>query len=303
MNILNAFTVDVEDYFQVSGFERDIDRADWDRWESRVVRNTHRILALLDRHNVCATFFVLGWVAHRHPQLVSDVHRCGHEIGSHSYWHRLIYGQSPEQFRGDLRQSRDVIADIIGEQVTAYRAPSFSITRQSLWALEILAEEGFQLDSSVFPIHHDRYGLPGAKPYPHQIATTAGPLWEFPASVARIARMSIPVGGGGYFRLYPLRWTLFCLRRINRRTSRPFVFYVHPWELDPDQPRPPIRSRLSRFRHYVNLATTEQKLGGLLQAFRFALLRDVLPIKSNGGHRFGPPSLGPPMAKPAWSSN
>ncbi|MCG2684018.1 MAG: DUF3473 domain-containing protein [Planctomycetales bacterium] len=274
--ILNAFTVDVEDYFQVSAFEKHIPRDQWDRWESRVSANTHRVLELLDRHCVRATFFVLGWNAERHPELVREIHACGHEIGSHGYWHRLIYQQTPAEFRADLRRSRDVLQEAIGRPVTAHRAASFSITRQSLWALEILVEEGFLLDSSVFPIRHDRYGIPNAQPGPHRLETPAGPIWEFPPSVARLAGMNLPVGGGGYFRLFPLPWTIYCLRRINRAQRRPVTFYVHPWELDPEQPRIPASSRLSRFRHYVNLSKNHRKLDGLLRRFRFGRLCDVI---------------------------
>lgn len=272
---LNAFTVDVEDYFQVSAFEKHISRGEWPHWESRVVANTRRILHLLDRHGVKATFFVLGWIGERHPQLVREIHACGHEIGSHGYWHRLIYEQTPDEFRSDLRRSRDVLQEAIGRPVTAHRAASFSITKRSLWALPILAEEGFLVDSSIFPIHHDRYGIPDAEPRLHRLSTPAGELWEFPPPVARLGRMNLPVGGG-YFRLYPLAWTTYCLRRVNRADRRPFVFYVHPWEIDPEQPRVRAASRVSRFRHYVRLAKTEAKLGRLLQRFRFGRLCDVV---------------------------
>jgi len=276
MQILNAFTVDVEDYYQVSAFEKHVRRDQWDHWESRVEANTRRMLALLDRHNVKCTFFVLGWVAERYPRLVQEMHTCGHEIASHGYWHRLIYEQSPRDFRDDLCYSRNVLEDTIGARVTAYRAASFSITRRSLWALEILAEEGFSVDSSIFPIRHDRYGIPGAEPRLHRLTTPAGVLWEFPASVVRIARMRLPVSGGGYFRLFPLVWTRYCLRRINHREQQPFVFYVHPWEIDPDQPRIPARSKLSRFRHYVGLSKSANKLERLLECFRFGTVRDVI---------------------------
>lgn len=274
--MLNVFTVDVEDYFQVSAFEKHVDRNCWNQWESRVAANTRRILELLDRHRVHATFFVLGWIAEHHPQLVREIHACGHEIGSHGYWHRLIYQQSAAEFRSDLCRSRDVLQDAIGRRVTAHRAASFSITRQSLWALEILVEEGFQVDSSVFPVRHDRYGIPGAEPGPHRLTTPAGPIWEFPPSVARFAGLNLPVGGGGYFRLFPLPWTIHCLRRINRAKRRPLMFYVHPWELDPGQPRIRACSRLSRFRHYVNLSKNQRKLDGLLRRFRFGRLCDVI---------------------------
>ncbi len=274
--IVNAFTVDVEDYFQVSAFEKHIPRDQWDRWESRVEANTHRILQLLDRHGVKATFFVLGWLGERYPQLVRDIHSCGHEIGSHGYWHRLIYEQTPEEFRADLRRSRDVLQEAIGQPVTMHRAASFSITKQSLWALEILVEEGFLVDSSIFPIRHDRYGIPDAKSCLHRLTTPSGTLWEFPPSVARFAGLNVPVSGGGYFRLYPLALTLFCLSRINHAQRQPFVFYAHPWEVDPDQPRIHVRSRLSRFRHYVNLSKNQRKLDGLLRRFRFGRIRDVI---------------------------
>ena len=275
-DILNAFTVDVEDYFQVSAFEKHVPRDQWERWESRVEANTHRLLRLLDQHGVKATFFVLGWVGERYPQLVRDIHACGHEIGSHGYWHRLIYEQTPDEFRTDLRRSRDVLQEAIGQPVTAHRAASFSITKQSLWALEILVEEGFLVDSSVFPIHHDRYGIPGAERKLHRMTTASGPLWEFPPSVARFAGLNVPVSGGGYFRLYPLPWTLYCLRRINRAQQQPYIFYIHPWEFDPEQPRIHTASRTSRFRHYVNLDHSERKLGRLLRHFHFGRLCDVI---------------------------
>ena len=276
MDLLNAFTVDVEDYFQVSAFEKDITRSRWDQYDSRVVANTHRILQLLIRHNVRATFFVLGWVAQRHPRLIREIHDCGHEIGSHGFSHQLIYRQSPQAFREDLRQSRNVIEDAIGQQVTAHRAPSFSITKRSFWALDILVQEGFRIDSSIFPTYHDRYGIPDAEAKLHQIKTASGTLWEFPLSVVQFGRLNFPVGGGGYFRLYPLAFTLACLARINRRSQQPFVFYVHPWEVDPGQPRLRAGSRISRFRHYVNLSRTEAKLNELLQKFRFGRLCDVV---------------------------
>lgn len=276
MTILNAFTVDVEDYYHVSAFERDVDRADWDRYESRVEGNTRRVLELLRAHGVRATFFVLGWVAERFPDLVREIHAQGHEIGAHSYWHRLIYRTSPDEFREDLVRVRDLLAKLTGAEVVSYRAPSFSITGESWWAFRILAEEGFRFDSSVFPIRHDRYGVPGANRAIHRIDTPAGAIWEFPMSVRRVAWLNVPVSGGGYFRLYPLRWSLRWLRAVNAGEGRPFVFYVHPWELDPHQPRIPTRSRLSRVRHYLNLGRTERRLEALLAEFRFGRLCDVI---------------------------
>jgi polysaccharide deacetylase family protein (PEP-CTERM system associated) len=198
--MLNALTVDVEDYFQVTAFERHVSRRDWDSFPSRVVDSTRRLLHLLAAEQVQATFFVLGWVANRFPDLVREIHSAGHEIGSHSYWHRLAYHLTPEAFRADLVESRDVLQDIIGESVTAFRAPSFSITRRSLWALEILASEGFTTDSSIFPIRHDRYGIPNASPRVHVLSTPAGSLREFPPSVVRFGRWNIPVSESAHHR-------------------------------------------------------------------------------------------------------
>ena len=183
---------------------------------------------------------------------------------------------TPDEFRADLVRARNAIQEAAGVPVLSYRAPSFSVTRQSLWALDILAEEGIRFDSSIFPIYHDRYGVPDAKPEIHPIDTPSGRLWEFPPSVVRLGPVNLPVSGGGYFRLYPLAWTARCLRRIHRRHGRPFLFYVHPWELDPQQPRLKLASRLSQFRHYVNLASTERKLDLLLGQFAFAPMSEVI---------------------------
>jgi polysaccharide deacetylase family protein (PEP-CTERM system associated) len=273
--VLNALTIDVEDYYQVTAFERHIERRAWDDFPSRVVTNTQRLLKLLEQHQVRATFFVLGWVADRFPNLVREIHRAGHEVGSHSYWHRLIYQLKPEEFRTDLLRSKAVLEDVIGEPVTCFRAPSFSITRKSLWALEILAAEGIRCDSSVYPIYHDRYGIPGAQRCLHHMATPAGSLWEFPPTVVRVGRVNLPVSGGGYFRLYPFSFTARCLNRVNRQ-SEPFMFYIHPWEIDPEQPRLRLGSRVARARHYVNLASTEKKLARLLDRFAFGRLCDAV---------------------------
>jgi len=276
VSILNALTIDVEDYFQVSGFEKHIERRQWDGYEIRVVANTQRILDLLDTHNVKATFFVLGWIADRFPDLVCEISDRGHEVGSHSYWHRLVYELTPEEFRQDLRRSRDALERAANAPVTAYRAPSFSIVEPCRWALDVLAEEGYRIDSSIFPICHDRYGIAGAPRQLHRLDTGAGPLWEFPPSVCRIAGVNVPVSGGGYFRLFPLLLTIACLKRVQRTTGQPLMFYLHPWEIDPEQPRLRVGSYLSRFRHYVNLATTERKLVALLRTFRFGRLCDVV---------------------------
>jgi len=272
--ITNAFTVDVEDYFHVQAFADRIPRDTWDDYESRVVANTHQVLRLLDQHQTRGTFFILGWVADRHPELVRDIQKSGHEIGCHSYWHRLIYDMTPEEFRDDLRRATEILSEITGEPITAFRAPCFSITDRSLWALDILIEEGYRFDSSIFPVHHDNYGIPNAERFPHTIERPAGSLFEFPPSVYRIGKFNLPIAGGGYFRLYPIRFSLHCLQSINRRYHQPFMFYIHPWELDPDQPRQPAGWK-SRFRHYQNLNTTERKLHRLLDVCRLSRAGDI----------------------------
>jgi polysaccharide deacetylase family protein (PEP-CTERM system associated) len=287
--MINAFTVDVEDYFQVSGFEGSIDRNSWSKFESRVVPSTRRLLELLLKSNVRGTFFVLGWIADRYPTLVQEIDKCGHEIGSHSYWHSLVYEQTPAEFREDLKRSRNAIEDITGKPVVAYRAPSFSITQRSKWSLEILVEQGFTMDSSIFPIHHDRYGIPNAQRGPHILSTPSGEIWEFPPTVTRLSGMNIPVGGGGYFRLFPVAWTSYWLRRVQVIEQVPVMFYVHPWEIDADQPRLRAGGLIARFRHYVNLARTENKLNRLLSEISFGSMSEALT------ERFGNQSLNPPV--------
>ena len=272
--IVNALTVDVEDYFNVSGFENCVSRAQWDDFPSRVAIGTNRILSHLAEANVRATFFVLGWVAEREPDLVRTIQRAGHEVGCHSYWHRLVYQQTPEEFRADLCRGRDVLEDILGAPVRAYRAPSFSVMRKSLWALDILAEEGFVCDSSIYPTRHDRYGIAGSPLEPHRIDCPAGTLWEFPPPVWRVLGYPLPIGGGGYLRLFPYRLTRRGLRAINAG-NRPCAVYLHPWELDPEQPR--LRPGLMRgFRHYVNLHKTEERLASLLRDFAFGTMTNAL---------------------------
>lgn len=273
--MLNAFTVDVEDYYQVSAFEDQIDRGAWHGYPSRVVANTQRLLDLLDQHATKATFFVLGWTAREFPQLVEEIRDRGHELGSHSFWHRLVYRQTPDEFRMDLRDSIKAIADAAGVRVICYRAPSFSITRKSQWALEILAEEGIEVDSSIYPIYHDRYGMPDAQPGIHRREMQSGTIVEFPPTVLQTRLCNIPVSGGGYFRLYPRRFTSACIKRVNRR-QHPFMFYVHPWEVDPAQPRLPSSSRISTWRHRVNLHSTHAKLDCVLKRARFGRLSESI---------------------------
>lgn len=271
----NAFTVDVEDYFHVSAFSKNVSIKDWDHLESRVVANTHRILELLDHYQVRGTFFVLGWVAERYPGLVREIHRAGHEIGSHSFRHQLVYNMTPDEFREDLILSCKVLEEITGEPVRSYRAPSFSITEKSLWALDILIEEGISIDSSIYPIRHDVYGIPGAEVRPHRIQRDHGHILEFPGTVCSFLGMDLPVGGGGYFRILPASWTFSQLEQLNEKLQRPFNFYIHPWEIDPQQPRIATSWR-SRFRHYTNLGKTESRLRRLLEKFQFQPLTDVV---------------------------
>ena len=275
-------TVDVEDYFHVSAFERSVPRSSWPSLESRVEANTERLLQLFESVGVRATFFVLGMVAEQLPQLVRRIVGGGHEIGSHGYAHRLIYDQSPIEFREDLRRSRAVLSDTTGVAVRGYRAPSFSITPRSTWALEIIRDEGFLYDASIFPVRHDRYGMPGSPRHFYALSQSAGTLWECPGSTVRLAGANAPVAGGGYFRLLPYWWCQWGISRLNAREGRAAIFYLHPWEIDPDQPRLP-GSLLSRVRHYRNLDKTEGRLRRLLADFRFAPLAEYSNVKSVQG--------------------
>lgn len=279
--VVNAMSVDVEDYFQVSAFDQAVSRDQWDRFESRVSANTERVLATLARRSTRATFFVLGWVAERYPALVRQIADRGHEIASHGYDHRLVFDLTPEEFRADLRRAREAIESAAGVQVRGYRAPSFSITARSLWALDILIEEGYAYDASIFPIHHDRYGMPSAPRHIHTITRPAGTLWEVPGSTTRVSGMNVPIAGGGYFRLLPYGWTRLGIARVNRLERQPVVFYIHPWELDPEQPRLPA-SQLTRLRHYRNLSETVPRLERLLSEFRFDSIGSILDGRSTG---------------------
>lgn len=273
--VVNALTVDVEDYYQVSAFEGSISRTEWERMPQRVVANTERLLAMFELAGVRGTFFVLGWVAERYPELVRRIAQCGHEIACHGYSHRLIYHQSPKEFREETLKAKTILEEITGQPITGYRAASYSITRRSLWALDILSEAGFLYDSSIFPVHHDTYGMPGSPTVPHRLeAPGGGRLLEFPLSSVGFDRFRIPVAGGGYFRLLPYRASRAAFRLINGG-GRPFVFYLHPWEIDPEQPRIDAPWR-SRARHYLNLARTSERLRQLLRDFEFAPMTEVL---------------------------
>ena len=275
---IHCLSFDVEEHFQVSAFESPMRRRHWVQFESRVERNTNKLLDLLADRRVHATFFVLGRVAERHPGLVRRIVEEAHEVASHGYAHELVTAQTPAAFREDVRKAKKILEDLIGQLVQGYRAPSFSITRDKMWALPILAEEGYTYDSSIFPVLHPTYGIPHATPYSHQVSTETGVLWEIPLSTVNIFGLRVPIAGGGYFRLFPYPLLRQLLKKIER-TGHPLVMYLHPWELDPDQPRMP-GPMLSKFRHYVNLHKTETRLVSLIEDFRFAPIREAIaPIR------------------------
>lgn len=273
MTMHNALTIDVEDYYMVSAFSDVVSFEDWHIYESRVENNTCKILDLLNEYGVKATFFVLGWVAEHYPSLIKSIHNSGHEVASHGYSHRLIYNLTPNQFRDDIRKAKFIIEDIIGTAVKGYRAASYSIVKRTLWALDILIEEGFQYDSSIFPIHHDRYGLPGAERFPHIIKRTSGAIMEFPPSTYQVFGQNIPVAGGGYLRLFPARFTKRAIKKINEKDKNMAIVYLHPWEIDVNQPKL-CGCWKSRLRHYINLDSTLPKLKILLNEFRFKTLAE-----------------------------
>jgi len=273
--IKNVLTIDVEDYFHVAALSKSIKQEEWDNISPRVASNIHQLLDLFDEHDVKATHFVLGWVAERFPDLVREIDSRGHEVASHGYSHQLVYTQAPAVFESETRDSKNLLEDIIGKPVQGYRAASYSITRKSLWALDILANLGFKYDSSIFPVVHDKYGIRGSPELPHILETpNKSTLVEYPLSTFRVLGQSIPVAGGGYFRLYPYWLSRYFYRKINQQQA-PFVFYLHPWEIDPDQPRVEA-SVLSRFRHYNNLDKGYQRLSSLLSDFSFITMHEKL---------------------------
>lgn len=271
--ISNALTVDVEDYFQVSGFEHRVDRKDWESYPSRVERSTERLLELFARKQTKGTFFILGWIAEKYPQLVKRIADGGHEIGCHSYLHRLVYQMTPDEFRDDLRHAKCAIEDACGVEVKSYRAPSFSITSKSMWAIPILLEEGFTVDSSMFPMKHDRYGIEDSTSHIHRRCHPAGELLEYPLTVWKTGYGSFPVGGG-YFRLFPL-WLTQKAIDASRSQGMPAMFYVHPWEVDPEHPKIDGIEWKNWFRHRVGQSNTFDKLERLLSTNRFAPIATI----------------------------
>jgi polysaccharide deacetylase family protein (PEP-CTERM system associated) len=274
--VLNALTIDVEDYFQVTAFEHAVDRANWENMEARIERNCDTILSLLAEYRVKATFFVLGWIAERYPILIRTMFNEGHEIASHGYDHTTVQRYSKAGFEDDIIKTKKILEDITGNRIKGYRAPSFSINSASRWALHLLYEHGHSYDSSIFPIiKHDYHALADANRFPHIIALNqSGYIKEFPPSTIKCFGINLPIAGGGYLRLLPLGCIEWGIKKINDNEKQPAIIYIHPWELDPGQPRISA-NLLSRFRHYVNLDSTEKKLHRLFKNFRFTTLNKL----------------------------
>ena len=267
----NALTIDLEDYYQVSAFNNSVAPSAWSKQESRVERNTDILLEMLDEAGHKATFFTLGWVAEHHPALIRKVAQNGHEIACHSLRHRTVYNMSPAEFREDTRAAKNLLEDCAGTRVAGYRAPSFSITQASLWALEILAELGFTFDSSIFPVKHPNYGIIDAPRIPYRVDTPSGSIVEFPLTTLEFAGFRSPLAGGAYFRFLPYWFTRWGIRFLNTQENRTVCVYLHPWELDPDQPRM-AGSLTSRLRHYLALRSTPAKFRKLIRDFEFCPL-------------------------------
>jgi len=272
--ITNAMTVDVEDYFQVSAFEKHIAKSQWSQLPHRVVENTERILDVFAQHRVNATFFTLGWVAERYPQLVKRIVSEGHELASHGYEHIRVSEQTPEQFREDIRKTKALLEDIGGQSVIGYRAASYSIGADNLWALTVLQEEGYRYSSSIYPVKHDLYGMPLAPRFAFH-PENAPKLLEIPITTLPLLGRNWPCGGGGFFRLYPYAISKWAYQQINTVERQPGIFYFHPWEIDPDQPRQQALPLKSRVRHYLNLSRTERRLHRLLQDFAWDTMHNV----------------------------
>jgi polysaccharide deacetylase family protein (PEP-CTERM system associated) len=273
----NALTIDLEEYFTVQALDTLVPRKDWPAQALRCDGQVKALLDLFDRHSVKATFFVLGWVAERHQSLIREVHNRGHEIAAHSYWHRLVFDMTPEDFRSDLIQVRDLLQDMIGASIIGYRAPTYSITRASLWAHEILAEEGFLYSSSIFPIHHDRYGIHDYARFPRELDMNGKSLWEFPITTLRLAHKNLPIAGGGYMRLLPARSIASALAHINNHESQPAIIYLHPWEIDPSIPRF-TQGQFQDFRGYIGIDRMLDKLQYLIRVLHFSRVDTVLGL-------------------------
>jgi len=271
---VNAMTVDVEEYFQVHALAPYYTRPNWEDCQSRVVENTKQILDLFQRHNTKATFFILGWVAERHPQLIRQISDEGHEVASHGMCHIRADEQSVDEFREDIRRSKALLQDASGQAVNGFRAASFSVGSENLWSFEVLAEEDYRYSSSINPVRHDHYGMPNAPRFPFR-PNGHSELVEIPISTLRAFNQNLACGGGGYFRLLPYAYSKFAIGRVNKADGWPFMFYFHPWEIDPNQPRPEGVNLKSRIRHYTNLAGMEARLERLLRDFSWSRVDDV----------------------------
>jgi polysaccharide deacetylase family protein (PEP-CTERM system associated) len=273
--MVNAFSVDVEDYFQVEAFKSSVDRASWNDRPARVVPNTERILRLLEKAETRATFFILGWVAERFPSLVRRIHAGGHEIASHGFAHEAAHTQTPQQFRTDVRVAKQILEDGTGAQIRGFRAPTFSITARNWWAYEVLAEEGYEYSSSLYPIKHDLYGMPSGPRVPFR-PMASQPFVELPLPTVRVFNSNRPCGGGGWFRLFPYALSRWCIGRFNRENAAPCIFYCHPWEFDPGQPRIANIPLKSRMRHYLNLGAMEHRTERLLRDYAWGRIDEVV---------------------------
>ncbi len=262
----NAMTVDVEDYYQVEAFSHQVSLSDWPNYEGRVERNVERLLRLLADHDVHGTFFTLGWIAERYPELIKRIVDAGHELASHGYNHTRVDQQSPDEFRLDTRKTKQILEDLGGVEVRGYRAASFSVSDKTPWAFKILADEGYRYSSSIYPIRHDLYGMPSAPRFAHAPDENSS-IIEVPITTVSLLNRKLPCGGGGYFRLYPYAFSRWAMRRVNGKDHQPCVFYLHPWEIDPGQPRMPNLSAKTRIRHYLNLRHMEYRLHRLLSDF------------------------------------
>lgn len=270
--IANAFTIDVEDYFQVSALAPHFPRENWEKVPCRVERNIDRILEMLDAHGATGTFFTLGWIAERYPEMIQRIAEAGHEVASHGYNHERASAQTPERFLSDIRLARAVLEDVTGCAITGYRAPSFSIGAGNLWAHDSILEAGYAYSSSIYPVKHDHYGMPDAPRFPYRLDNG---LLEIPVTTNRLLGRNWPAGGGGYFRLLPYAVSRWQIARVNREDGRPAIFYFHPWEIDPGQPRVREASAKTRFRHYINLERTEARLNRLLRDFAWQRADEV----------------------------
>ncbi len=286
--LINAMTVDVEDYFQVSAFERYISRDEWDKLPGRVERNTDRILELFAERGVSATFFTLGWVAERYPELIRRIVDAKHELACHGYSHVRVTQQTPKAFHSDATRAKDLLENIGGVEVKGYRAASYSIGASNLWALDVLEDIGFLYSSSIYPVRHDLYGMPEAPRFAFRPCKPDG-LLEIPVSTWQLADTKLPCGGGGYFRLLPYTFSKWALMRVNQRDRQPCVFYFHPWEIDPDQPRQSGISVKTRFRHYLNLSRMKDRLSRLLQDFHWGTMESIFLSSASG--RLSTPTL------------